>query len=439
MSLDATLFNVSRPIQSLTALFVGWKAVLLAFALGAVIGPDYDTSTSLFFDRLYGNKTRVSPLAASLTRWDALYFVQHARQGYVFEQQWAFGAAMPGLVRALVSLIPSWMADGNGVALEPLVAIALAHLAHLTAVLALYRLTMILSAERKLAFVASALHIFSPAGIFLSAPYAESPFAGLTFIGNVLFALSIKNRSDPLARSVLIVGAGIVFGLATAFRSNGLGSGVLFAVSAVHGLAALARERTVANLMGLAAAGIGGLCVAAGSALPQFVAWKRYCDDALPELGPRPWCSRTIPSIYTFVQEEYWNVGFLHYWRTSHIPLFFVAAPMLAVLIKSGVDTMRDPLRCLRLVPFGGGTGEDYRVFVRTLAATQTAVALLAITNYHVQIINRMSSGYPVWYWWVARCLVDEKRQAWGRRIFVFIVMYAGIQGGLFASFLPPA
>jgi phosphatidylinositol glycan class V len=69
-------------------------------------------------------------------------------------------------------------------------------------------------------------------------------------------------------------------------------------------------------------------------------------------------------------------------------------------------------------------------------------VALLALTSYHVQIISRLASGYFVWYWWVAGCLVDAERKdrrkiGWG--IAVFMVMYAAIQGALYASFLPPA
>jgi phosphatidylinositol glycan class V len=77
--------------------------------------------------------------------------------------------------------------------------------------------------------------------------------------------------------------------------------------------------------------------------------------------------------------------------------------------------------------------------FVRVLAASQTILAVLAITNYHVQIISRISSAYPLWYWWVAKSLITKDRKATGSIITTFMVMYAGIQGGLYASFLPPA
>lgn len=298
-------FSTSQPAKSLTALFAAWKGFLLAIALGAAVGADYDTSTSLFFERLYGRHARVPAIAARLTRWDALYYMHYARNGYVYEQEWAFGAAMPTAVRGILALLPSWGRDADA-AVEPLVAIAVAHVSHLIAVLALYRLTMVISNDAKLAFVASALHIISPAGLFLSAPYAESPFACLSFVGNLLFALGIRNKRDQGKRFALIVGAGAVFGLATAFRSNGLSSGVLFAVGAANCFLAFARGPSLSRLLTLTAPVIGGVCVAAGSVVPQFVAWRRYCGASLDGLEPRPWCSRTIPSIYTFVQDEYW-------------------------------------------------------------------------------------------------------------------------------------
>ena len=78
-------------------------------------------------------------------------------------------------------------------------------------------------------------------------------------------------------------------------------------------------------------------------------------------------------------------------------------------------------------------------MFVQALAAIQTLVAVLAITNYHVQIISRLASGYAVWYWWIAGCLLDRGWKKVGYRVAVGFAMYGCIQGVLFASFLPPA
>lgn len=78
------------------------------------------------------------------------------------------------------------------------------------------------------------------------------------------------------------------------------------------------------------------------------------------------------------------------------------------------------------------------------LSIPQGLLAVLALTSYHVQIINRISSGYPLWYWYLVSGAVDSLSSpkahhrvlttaVWG------MVGYALIQGVLFGSFLPPA
>jgi phosphatidylinositol glycan class V len=118
----------------------------------------------------------------------------------------------------------------------------------------------------------------------------------------------------------------------------------------------------------------------------------------------------------------------------SNIPLFLLAAPMLTVLLKSGVDQLSD-----RRLPAADKPAESARLLsvVQSAAVAQVLLAVLALTSYHVQIITRISSGYPLWYWWVAGSVVRGEKT--GSRIVMFMVMYAAIQGALFTSFLPPA
>ncbi|KAF4452682.1 GPI mannosyltransferase 2 [Fusarium austroafricanum] len=422
------LNHESNPTYSLIAAFAACKGLLLSIALGASVGPDYDTSTSLFFDIIHGAKTPIPALVTRLTRWDALYFMHDAVKGKVYEQEWAFGIGLPAAVRSISGLfgLQGW---------ESIIAIAVSHISHLIAVLVLYQLTIVLCNDRKLAYLASVVHILSPAGLFLSAPYAESTFSCLSFMGNLLFAISLKAGPDSLKRNAAMASAGLMYGVSCTFRSNGLFGGVLFAVEAVKGLLALLDGFTFSKVLRLISPIIGGILVAIGFVAPQVLAWMRFCNTKDGER--RAWCARLIPSIYTFVQEEYWDVGFLKYWTPNQIPLFLLATPMLTILIKSGIELMREPSRGLRTMT--SGTDEQCRLLVRTLAAVQVLLAVLAITNYHVQIISRLSSGYPIWYWWVASCLMDKQRQSLGYAVVVFITMYAAIQGALFASFLPPA
>jgi phosphatidylinositol glycan class V len=78
------------------------------------------------------------------------------------------------------------------------------------------------------------------------------------------------------------------------------------------------------------------------------------------------------------------------------------------------------------------------------LAVPQGLLAVMALTSYHVQIVNRISSGYPVWYWYLVSSAMDSfQDHRKGRRGLVnaaqTMVAYALIQGVLFGSFLPPA
>lgn len=80
------------------------------------------------------------------------------------------------------------------------------------------------------------------------------------------------------------------------------------------------------------------------------------------------------------------------------------------------------------------------------LAVPQGLLAILALTSYHVQIINRISSGYPLWYWYLVSAAMDgvqdPRKQRHSRTLIIAaqaMVAYALIQGVLFGSFLPPA
>ncbi len=119
------------------------------------------------------------------------------------------------------------------------------------------------------------------------------------------------------------------------------------------------------------------------------------------------------------------------------MPMFVLAGPITFMLIKAGVDVLSESPR-----PLAAGKGNSRDALwglVACMAAGQVMLALLAITSYHVQIITRLSSAYPVWYWWLARSLIANPKSRQGSAILVFMVMYASIQGALFSSFLPPA
>ena len=146
------------------------------------------------------------------------------------------------------------------------------------------------------------------------------------------------------------------------------------------------------------------------------------------------------------------NVGFLRYWTASNIPLFLLASPILVIMTISAVDTLqRPPLQSTAAskIPLELVTQGKRQHFSLAdelpwrFALPQLILALLATTNYHVQIITRISSGYVVWYWWIVSLLTTSMPRTVinnpSKWVVRWMVIYSLVQAGLFASFLPPA
>jgi phosphatidylinositol glycan class V len=192
---------------------------------------------------------------------------------------------------------------------EAICAVAISHVAHLLGVWAMYGLTLALvagPARHRVAFVAAALHVLSPGGLFLSAPYGESLASLLVLVGYVLYVGGSRGGSHGLSRDASLLAAGICFGLATSVRSNGLLNGLLFLEDALRTLVGV-RKVTLSWVRRLFAIGLGGVCVGLGFAGPQYLAHRQLCrlDPATMQMS-RPWCSSMFPSVYAFVQTHYW-------------------------------------------------------------------------------------------------------------------------------------
>lgn len=143
------------------------------------------------------------------------------------------------------------------------------------------------------------------------------------------------------------------------------------------------------------------------------------------------------------------NSGFLRYWTVSNVPLFILATPMLCILlyscywafvkIKDSHSSGEKASRLLNVTVF--------RVEVlKRLALPQLLLAVLALTNLHVQIITRLASGYPLWYLWQANLMVqDQSQNPAGKKkqvtelVMKWMVLYGLVQAALYSSFLPPA
>lgn len=155
----------------------------------------------------------------------------------------------------------------------------------------------------------ASLHIVSPAGIFLSAPYAESSFSFLNFAGHYFYAKAMLKHGEGRdnLRDLLILLSGVVFGMATTFRGNGLLSGLLLVWDVLScAIRILQSINLVSNTRHLLALLTSGLLMACIATTPQYLAYGEYCVGRSADSDKRPWCSYWPPSIFTWVQMHYW-------------------------------------------------------------------------------------------------------------------------------------
>lgn len=328
-------YGRDHPVSSLFAIFVAWKFLIVLLVLFSP-GIGYDTSTDLLSLDSHV-RTLVSATPTSMqnrwfkfVRWDAVYFTHMAKEGHVYEQEWAFGIGL--------STVMSWVAAGElrleankmlrlmdskgltrlGLVTDPastvvVAGVLLSHITHWLAVVQLLALTTVLVGGNKnthssTPFCAAALHIFSPAGIFLSAPSTESPFAFLSISGFLGFVYGVQrfNNSRVSAGCMSMIGAGFAFGAATVIRSNGILAGIPYLIDAITtSFAILSQGFSLTRCSRLSSIVAGGLLVACGVILPHILGYRDYCNGQNPG-ERRPWCEWTIPSIFTWVQSHYW-------------------------------------------------------------------------------------------------------------------------------------
>lgn len=101
------------------------------------------------------------------------------------------------------------------------------------------------------------------------------------------------------------------------------------------------RELPWARLFASAiATGVQVLLVVAPYVFIQVYAYYKFCGEGGDSAGDvqvaglkelHPWCTWRVPSLYAYIQSEYWGVGAFKYYQLEQIPNFLLAAPALAL------------------------------------------------------------------------------------------------------------
>ncbi|MBN3310893.1 PIGV mannosyltransferase, partial [Amia calva] len=143
--------------------------------------------------------------------------------------------------------------------------------------------------------------------------------------------------------------------------------------------------------------------------------------------APPAWCQWPFPVLYSYIQDVYWDVGFLRYFQLKQLPNFLLALPVTVLGGTAAWQYFRaDPWLCLQLGLLGEplrkrGRAEGDRpaagfrhprVFVYVVHAS--VLLVFGGLWMHVQVLTRfLASSSPVLYWYCAHLL--DKNEPWLR------------------------
>ncbi|GAA5811563.1 hypothetical protein MFLAVUS_005002 [Mucor flavus] len=361
-------------------------------------------------------------------RWDALYFLHIAEHGYVYEQETAFFPLMPLLARALSNTVFLPLQSILGIKYTLLLSgVTIANVSFVLAAGALYKLTLaLLPRNQKLAYVSSIAFCLSPPAMFMSSFYTESIFALMSFTG-MRWAAEKKYLS-----------AAVIWGLTSAVRSNA----IVYVGFFFYDLIWIRFIQRKNFIVGTIRSIFYTLIVLSGLISFQYYAYNLFCRL------DRPWCAEKIPLIYSFVQKEYWDNGFLAYYELKQIPNFILAAPIISLSIlglKAYIQSDVPRFLSLGIVTKRKQISSDQTYASSTLSVYMYLWAFLllyVVTNMHIQVIIRFFTSLPPLYWYVGDLWIkglNESKFGLANIVLTYFVLYGLIGIVLFSSFLPPA
>ncbi|CAN1749201.1 GPI mannosyltransferase 2 [Linum perenne] len=265
----------------------------------------YDTSSPLNPDCLsshhQGNDVLLPRIASAIENsvvWDSVYFVRIAQCGYEYEQTYAFFPLLPALMSLLSRTVLAPLVPLVGFrAVLALGGYAVNNVAFVLAAVYLYRLSVMILDNPKVALQASVLFCFNPASVFYSSIYTESLYS-LSSLGGLYHLISGASTISVLW-----------FALSACARSNGVLNAGYFCFQTMHQVydAAFLKKRASLAVQVLVLGVLRCVCIFAPFIAFQAYGYRNLCLGHGPD-ETRPWCKAKIPLLYNYIQGRYWYV-----------------------------------------------------------------------------------------------------------------------------------
>lgn len=166
------------------------------------------------------------------------------------------------------------------------------------------------------------------------------------------------------------------------------------------------------------------LVACSGGLWHLLTAYIRLCRMASE---PAEFCHRIVPNVYPYVQQRYWNVGFLRYYEWKQLPNFFIAAPVLSCSIVGIYRYARLEKGILLF-------WQRSKSPARPLYYMWAFLIAFSMCFVHIQAVNRIFAFVPMLWWTVADLYVRHPRLT-----LAVLGVYMGPIAYLIANFYPPA
>ena len=385
----------------------------------------------------------VTLLFGGLVRWDAQYFIHIAKYGFTYENTLVFFPLYPMTIRCIAMVLRIVLFILNEHSVIILTAVFINFICFVRSVMILYDLSRVVLKDTHLAYKAAILYCLNPASIFFTAAYSESMFAYLTFRSMLASVESDPNIFLPLSLSTLTRSNGLsnlgfpayewlknmkntsMPNFYSEFRFYPSKWSLIFDLR--HIFLSFCQFMTVIILSSVPLAffhvyNYTKFCTQTNvTDLPPHV--MHYAIDnnlVLPGNSRMPWCDSPIPVSYSYIQDKYWNVGFLRYYQIKQIPNFVLAFPILYIMLKFNIRFLREHRNELSSLGLMKETNQkettsksDYPIEMFPFVIHGLLLSCFCILLVHIQVSTRLlCSASPLMYWYLAFALSYKTRSS---------------------------
>lgn len=413
-------------------------------------------------------------------RWDGQYFMHIVLHGYTYENTLAFFPLYPLIVKQ-ISLVIQWFVPFlclESIAL--LVFVFFNVYIFLLSVKTLYKMTVFIF-NPVTAYNTVIAFCFNPASVFFVAPYTECLFSFLTFQSIYQCLIIYKKYSQLKNINITDVTVLVWIGLSTLVRSNGVLNIGFFIYTCICLLRYHWPKKLLSklyySLTFLLLLVISSIICLLPFILYQIYCYQRFCADfniyipdnvrnqaiqykfILPgqfSQHNQTWCHYKIPLAYSYVQSQYWNVGFLKYYEMKQIPNFLLASPLLLILLIGCFKHLskNGDINICNLFTFNSLKNKiDFKSklfnpVINVFVVHALFLSIFCILCIHIQVSTRMiCSASPLFYWYCIHYFESKKinivQLDWNNltRMQLIIVLYFStyfiIGTVMFCNFLP--